>query len=129
MFQLIQKMLDYLKDNPLAKIGVMFDDTGNKHCVYITYITYTDDEESIERQLDDEEPPELESLSAVAGSFFEQSPRKTKVERLLLTMAAPLMDKSAKNAGTLNVWLMEHFGIPLDRIAGSVSDHAALGNA
>lgn len=115
MFQLVEKMLQYLSANPLAKIGIMFDDTGNKHCVYITYIIYTDD---------DDTDTLLESVDAVAE---EHPTRNTKVERLLLSMAAPLLDKRAKNAGALNVWLMEHFNIPLDRVGGSVADHAALG--
>ena len=122
MFQLIQKMQYYLDANPMAKIGLMFDDTGNKHCVYITYIVYTDDGD---QECDNSQ--QTDSMDAVPGSYIKSS-RKTKVERLLLTMAAPLMDKTASNAGSLNVRLMEHFGVPLERLAGCVADHAALGN-
>ena len=40
MHQLVDNMLKYLHDNPMAKIGMMFDDTGNQHCVYLTYNVY-----------------------------------------------------------------------------------------
>ena len=52
----------------------MFDDTGNKHCVYITYIVYTDDgdQECNNRQ------QTVDSMDAVPGSYIESS-RKTKV--------------------------------------------------
>lgn len=97
---------EYLRDHPMARLGIMFDDTGNMHCVYLTYIKYKDDDTSTDPRT-----------------------RESHIERLILSMSAPIFDKSGKNAATLNVMLLEKYDIPLEKIAGSVADHAAGGEA
>ena len=74
-------------------------------------------------------PVKLIVDSVRVDSCLEHLPRESCVERLFLSMAAPLLNKTAADASVLNVAILEKHGVPLDRVAAVVADHAALAKA